>query len=285
MLHKPTVLLLTGVLLLACALTSLAQDKTDLKIGDTVYVNASYGGCVKATVTRIRESEPVYKYVLHIEEGTYKGQDTITNIDRVRDCGAAPAQKGQTADQLAGAPAQNPGAFKVGDLVDVYLSDGKTGKSRGMIIEIGDHKYKVHYDGCKDYWDEWVNEPLVRPAATISADAPEIKFLVGRWGLTTVGLSSVAVAWGKSPGVQINGDGTYIWYQGEGKAPVRGKWAPHAKIESARNGTETKDGLIVKDATGGEWKVYRRKALTDNEDHITVERMCSGETKMGTRVR
>jgi hypothetical protein len=50
--------------------------------------------------------------------------------------------------------------------------------------------------------------------------------------MTTVGLSSAAIAWGKSPGIQINGDGTYVWYQENGKPPVKGKWLPPLKSKA-----------------------------------------------------
>jgi hypothetical protein len=103
--------------------------------------------------------------------------------------------------------------------------------------------------------------------------------------MTTVGISSTAIAWGKSPGIQINGDGTYLWFQSGGKPPVTGKWSPHAKIEGARYGTETENGIIIKDTTGAEWKMYRRKSTLDNDDHITIRLLCVGRTQMGTRTR
>jgi hypothetical protein len=67
--------------------------------------------------------------------------------------------------------------------------------------------------------------------------------------------------------------------------PFKGKWSPHAKIVGTRNGTETENGIIIKDAKGAEWKMYRRKSTLDNDDHITIRLMCSGETQMGTRTR
>ena len=103
--------------------------------------------------------------------------------------------------------------------------------------------------------------------------------------MTTVGVSSAAIAWSKSPGIQINSDGTYIWYQDGGKPPVRGKWLTHAKIVGTREGTETENGIIIKDAMGAQWKMYRRKSTLDNDDHITIRSMCESQTEMGTRAK
>ena len=267
---------------------SFAQDKTDFKVGDTVYVNAFYGGCVKAKVT---QTEP--KYSVRIEEGTYKDRETFYNANRIGECKQAAQQNNQPQDnQNADKPDENQqpnrGNLKVGDRVDVYLSDNKEGKNRGTIVEVNGSQYKIHYDGCGEKSDVWENAMFVRPAATISADNAEIKFLVGKWSMTSVAVNSNALgtiaAWGKSPGIQINADGTYVWFQDGGKPPVKGKWTTHAKIEGARYGTETENGIIIKDAKGAQWKMYRRKSTIDNADHITIRSMCESLTQMGTRV-
>jgi hypothetical protein len=188
-----------------------------------------------------------------------------------------------------------PGSLQIGDRVDVYLSGNQEGKNRGTITEINGSLYKVHYDGCSEKADVLENFTLVRPAAVISADAAEIKFLTGVWGMftpsyptTVVRGDTVSREYGtgaKAPPLQINGDGTYIWYFDYGRPPVKGRWAPHAKIEGARYGTETANGIIIKDSRGGDWKVYQRKFTADNEDHITAHTMCSGQTVIGTRIR
>jgi hypothetical protein len=273
-----------GALLLSGVLASFAQDKTDFKIGDTIYVNAFSGGCVKAKVTQI---DP--KYSVHIEEGTYKDRDTFYNVSRINECKQAAPPDNQTPDKPDTNRQPNGANFKVGDRVDVYLSDNKEGKNRGTIIEVNGSQYKVHYDGCGEKYDVWENATFVRRAAEISADNAEIKFLVGKWSMTSVAVngdaSGTIAAWGRSPGIQINPDGTYIWYQDGGKPPVKGKWSTHAKIEGARYGTETENGIVIKDAKGTQWKMYRRKSTIDNADHVTIRSMCESLTQMGTRVR
>lgn len=274
------------LLLLVNASTSFAQNNTDFKVGDTIYVNAFYSGCVKATIT---QTDP--KYSVHILEGSYKDKDLFYNASRIKECPQNSQVNQQTPDNKTPdepdnkQPPKTAGSLKVGDRVDVYLSGNQQGKNRGTILETNGSQYKVHYDGCSEKDDVWENFMLVHPAANISRDNAEIKFLTGKWSMTTVGISSTAIAWGKSPGIQINGDGTYLWFQSGGKPPVTGKWSPHAKIEGAREGTETVNGIIIKDARGAEWKMYRRKSTLDNDDHITIRLLCSTETQMGTRTR
>lgn len=277
--------------LLVCGSVSFGQDKTDFKVGDTIYVNAFYSGCVKATVT---QTNP--KYSVHILEGAYKDRDTFYSADRISECPKASPQEKRSPEETANKmPVQDRSSLRSGDRVDVYLSGNQEGKNRGTIVEANGDQYKVHYDGCPENADVWENFTLVHPAATISADAPEIKFLTGKWAMFTPSYPTAVVrgndvyreygTGAKSPPLQINGDGTYIWYFDYGKPPVKGRWMPHAKIEGARYGTETANGIIINDSKGGPWKIYRRKSTIDNEDHITARTMCSGETVMGTRIR
>jgi hypothetical protein len=277
------------VLLSSSAAPALAQAG-DLKVGDPIYVNAFYGGCVKATVT---QANP--KYSVHILEGPYKDKETFYSSGRISECPQV-AQQTTTREQPANnTPAPAAAGLKVGDRVDVYLTGNQEGKNRGTILEINGTQYKVHYDGCSARDDTWENFALVRPAATISSTAPEITFLTGKWAMFTPSYPTTVVRGndvyreygmgGKAPPLQINGDGTYVWYYDYGKAPVKGRWTSHARIEGARFGTETENGVIIKDPTGGQWKVYRRKSTSDNEDHITARTMCSGQTIIGTRIR
>ena len=277
--------LLAVGMLVAATSVSRSQEKTDYKVGHTIYVNAFYSGCVKATITEVRPNE-YSKYIVRIEEGKNKGQSTTYTEGRLSECTNTPAPVNQVPAR-PDEPKQNADTLKVGARVDVYLSGNTVGKNRGTIIEADGGRYKVHYDGCKDYWDEWVDGPRVRQAASISADAAEIKFFTGRWAMLSLAISDrYGYVWGStSPGIQINGDGTYIWNQGAGKPSIKGKWIPHAKIEGAREGTEVENGIIIKDAKGVEWKMYRRKSTSDNNDHITIRTMCSGESQTGTRVQ
>ncbi len=175
------------------------------------------------------------------------------------------------------------GAFKVGDFVDTFY-DANRGHNRGTIIESGDRKFKVHYTGCAKTWDEWVDASLVQPPARISADAPEIKYLFGKWSLTEAAIGGNNVVWAQTPGIQINADGSYIWYQGSGKPPVRGKWATDAKVPKLNEGTPKFDGVIVKDEVGQEWKAFKWFAKGDTKDYIKVDRMCTGIGKFGSRL-
>ena len=177
------------------------------------------------------------------------------------------------------------GPLKVGDRVDVYLMGGGEGKNRGTILEINGNKIKVHPDGCAAYWDRDQEVSLVRPAATISNTDPEIKFLIGKWSMTVVGVSSAATAWGKTAGIQINSDGSFVWYQDGGRSPVKGRWESHAKIPNTKFGTEVLSGILIKDAKGQLWKITKRISPLDKGDHITATLMCSGENEIGTRAR
>lgn len=267
------------------------QGEKIFKVGDTIYVNAYYGGCVKA---KVLQTEPAY-YV-HIEEGMYKDKDTFYNSSRMKECKQTPppqqdnqgaAQENRNNDgQQQQQPTPNGGNLQVGDRVDVYLSDNKETKDRGTIVEIDGSQYKVRYDGCGENKDAWENQMFVRPAATVSAADAEIKYLIGKWSMISVGIGSGGYwAWGKAPGIQINADGTYIWYQDGGKPPVKGKWTTHARFEGARYGFNTKHGIVIKDAKGGEWKMTRVKSLRDDTDRITITLLCQGLMQDGSRVQ
>jgi hypothetical protein len=291
-----------AILVSVTAASSSAQDN-GFKVGQTIYVNPFYSGCVKATVTG---ADP--KYSVHILEGAYKDKDTFYSSGRISECPQAPQQAAEQVPQQApqqaaprpaqttpNRPAGNAGGLKVGDRVDVYLSGNQEGKNRGTIVDVNGGQYKVHYDGCQVRDDTWENSTLVHPAATIAANSPDITFLTGKWVMFTPSYPTTVIRGndvyreygmgGKAPPLQINGDGSYVWYYNYGKAPVTGRWTSHAKIEGARFGTETENGVIIKDPAGGLWKVYRRKSTSDNEDHITARTMCSAQTIIGTRIR
>lgn len=187
------------------------------------------------------------------------------------------------------------GSFKVGDRVDVYASWGKDKAQRGTIIEAADGRYKVHYDGCGTHFDALIDRADLHPSATISTDAGEIKFLFGKWIMFTPSYPNTMISGNtiyreyglgaKAPPLQINADGTYVWYDEFGKPPARGSWTTDAKIEGAKYNTAFVDGVIIKDSKGGLWKVYRGKLAGDNQDRVTAHTMCSGQTVIGTRAR
>lgn len=202
-------------------------------------------------------------------------------------------------NQIGNNPTQqtnNGGTFNVGDRVDVIPVYSKDKGSRGTIIGIGANgQYKVHRDGCGEHWDAFVDREELHPATTISKADPEIKFLIGKWAMFTPSYpntitngNTIYREYGmgaKAPPLEINSDGTYVWYFDYGKPPVKGEWTPHAKIEATKYGTEVWNGVIIKDPKGGEWKVHRWKPEGDNDDRITAQTMCSGMTVDGRRIQ
>ncbi len=280
-------------LLLACSLVTLAQNQPQFKVGDKVEVRNMSSVWVPATVLRVSawgEYGDGYAYRIHIDDPNAANPEWNALSDRIRAVPQPP--RDVPIDKPPGGndrPPVNGGPLKAGDLADVFydakLYGGVRGKDRGTIIEVGNGRYKIHYTGCKPYWDEWVDREQVRPSATISVGAPEISFLVGKWSMTTVGISNGSISWGKSNDIQINGDGTYTWYQTGGKPPVKGRWITDAKLEGAKEGTAKIDGILVKDAAGHEWKLYRRIVNPGEADKVTIHQMCEGMTAIGTRAR
>lgn len=205
---------------------------------------------------------------------------------RALEAPSSPADNTKPANQNNPQPVGN-GRFRVGHRVDVI------GKRRGTIIEAANGRYKIHYDGCEAHWDDWRDRADVRPEATISANAPEIKFLVGKWVMFTPSYPNTVVRGdnvyreygmgAKAPPLQINSNGTYVWYFDYGKPPVKGKWRTDARVEGEKYTTAAEVGIVIKDPNGGEWKVFRRESTRDKEDHITAQTMCSGQTVIGTR--
>ncbi|HTE34227.1 MAG TPA: hypothetical protein VK666_27800, partial [Chryseolinea sp.] len=84
----------------------------------------------------------------------------------------------------------------------------------------------------------------------------------------------------KAPPLQINSNGSFVWYDEYNKPPVKGNWVTQAKIEGVKMGTETVNGILITDSRGILWKIYK-----DRPDHMTAQKMCSGETQGGTRLR
>jgi hypothetical protein len=286
---KQIVWLLALSMMSSCALFSWAQTNLRFKAGDAVEAHSwAWGGSTgwgKATVKEVDSSgQHIGPYMVEFE-GNHATQWLSEQEVRSR--------AGQTGGGTS--VAGTGSTFHQGSRVDVYLSDGKEGKNRGTVIAVGDGKYKVHYDGCKAHWDEWVDRSQVRGAASVSTSAPEIKYLVGSWRMFTPSYPTTVVhgntvyreygTGAKAPPLRINANGTYVWYFSYGKPPVKGKWSTHAKIAGARTGTETVNGILIHDPTGALWKVYKEKSLVDKQDRVTIRLMCSGETMTGTRIR
>lgn len=294
------------LLVLAFASLSFAQDQAQFKIGDKVEVRNMSSEWVRATVIGIqdwRKSGEGFVYRIHIDDPNAANPEWNAFGDRIRPIGELPPAQPPvfTPDPkpIANQPgAANAGGFKVGDSVDVFY-DARRGKDRGTIVEIGNGKYKIHYDGCKSYWDAWEDRQLIHPAATISAADPEIVFLVGSWAMFTPSYPNTYVSGNtvyreygvgaKAPPLQIKADGSYVWYFDFGKPAVRGKWRTHAKVgekigKEAISKTVTENGIIIKDPSGQEWKLYKW-IMPGREDRITAQLMCSGETMVGSKIR
>ena len=275
----------------------VTAPKTRFKKGDRVEVvdTDNPGGAWIEGIVILFDDDNGYghlnQYSVQVDGKTYN-YNGWRKPNEIRTIGVGgPIKDPPPIDPVGGPPANNGGPLKVGDRVDVYLIGGKEGKERGTILEINGGLGKVHPDGCAPYWDRNQTMGLLKPAATIAANAPEIKFFVGKWDMTTVGIgpdtmiAPRAVVWAKIGGIFIEADGTYVWYPGANKAPASGKWEPHAKIPNTQFGTEVLDGILITDVSGQLWKMTRRISPYDKADHITIRLMCSGENEIGTRVK
>ena len=87
----------------------------------------------------------------------------------------------------------------------------------------------------------------------------------------------------RTPPLLIKSNGTFVWYFDFGKKPVKGRWTPDAKVKGTTTGTQSVDGVIIKDPQSNPWKVYKRVVKGDSKAHITAERMCWGLTDIGTK--
>ncbi|MDB5221867.1 MAG: hypothetical protein JWN83_534 [Chitinophagaceae bacterium] len=280
--------LFAAAILLAGVLKIYAQDEPKWKAGDKIEVrNMSYVW-VPATVLEVidwRESGRGFGYRIQTDDVNAPNRYWTAPANTVR---ALPGKNNKQAqdenknnDKEAGK--NEGGDFKVGDQVDTYY-DATRGHNRGTVIAVGNGRYKVHYTGCKATFDEWVDRDLVKNPNTISANAPGITFLFGKWSLTEVAIGNGNVFWGRSPGIQINADGTYTWYEDFGKQPVKGRWVTDAKVPGLDMGTPKFDGIIIKDAQGEEWKAFKWVVKNNNKPGIEIDKMCSNSSKVGSRL-
>ncbi len=282
--QKIALIIFASVLLFIGASNFFAQDRQQWKVGDKVEILNLSKEWMPGTIIGTVDWDGKLMYRVQLDDANapnvYFNHTPASDI-RARGGQAAinPADNQPAGDNPK---PQNGGAFNVGDRVDTFYDENR-GHNRGTIIETGDRKYKVHYTGCTKTFDEWVDASLVRPPATISADAPEIKFLFGKWRLTEVAVGRNFAAWGQAPGIQINADGTYVWYQEAGKPPIEGKWVTDAKVPKLNEGTPKFDGIIVKDSEGQEWKAFKWVVKGNPKDGIEIDRMCLGISQVGSR--
>ena len=287
------VLIFFAAIMLSSVSDIYAQDQPQWKKGDKIEVrNMSYVW-VPATILEVidwRDAGRGYAYRVETEDVNAPNRYWAAPANTVR---ALPGNKenknnGENNNKENNNKENNKvnknadGKYKVGDRVDTYYDETR-GHNRGTIIEVGNGKYKVHYNGCKSTFDEWVDRDLVHSPNTISANAPQITFLFGKWSLTEVAVGHRNVFWGNSPGIQINADGTYTWFEDAGKPPIKGRWITDAKVPGLDMGTPKFDGVIIKDAQGEEWKAFKWVTKNDNKAGIEIDKMCSNGSKVGSR--
>jgi len=260
-------------------LTTLNLHAQLRRIGDKVVVQNMYDNYkwVNATIYQVNADYNPPTYRVKLETPTPSGIETIlVNENQIR-----------SEDDNGGKQAN--ARFSVNSRVDVYQPGGDP-KARGTIIAISGDRYKIHYDGCASYQDEEVDWSQLKPATIISANDMDIVSLMGKWAMFTPSYPNTAVrgntvyreygTGAKAPPLEINANGTYIWYDEFNKPPVKGKWITHAKIEGVRYGTETVNGVLIKDSKGQYWKLYISKTGA-----LTARLMCSGSTMMGSRIK
>jgi hypothetical protein len=277
---KQKIMAVLFAIVLMVAANDICIAQNGWKVGDKVEIPNLSKEWVPGTIIGVLDESGKVYYRVQLDDAN--APNVYFNHTLAGDIRARGGQSPNRPPVGRGELMPTRGTLKVGDMVDTFY-DQNRGHNRGMIIQVGDRKYKVHYTGCSKTWDEWVDASLVQPPATISAGAPEIKYLFGRWRLTEVAVGGNFVAWGKAPGLQINPDGSYIWYQGAGKLPVKGNWATDAKVPKLNEGTPKFDGVIIKDDVGQEWKAFRWVVKGDTKDHIEIDRMCLGITQVGSR--
>ena len=58
-----------------------------------------------------------------------------------------------------------------------------------------------------------------------------------------------------------------------------------SQVEGATTGTTEKpDGIVIKDQTGQEWKIYKW-VKSDKSEGLVAHQMCSGLTMVGSRIQ
>ncbi len=300
---------LASLMVIASVATLFAQDQPQWKVGDRVETyNPITTAWERATIIKIedwRQYGRGFWYRVRLDNAQASTTEWATTPDRIRalETGPAPNPAGGSPAGANTRPTANggrdSGRFAVGDRVDYPDREG-----RATVIEIGaDGRYKVRLDGCKPYLGErWVDRTSIRSAPTVSADNPDVRYLFGSWALFEPGAFNTVTRgdqvyreWGmggKAPPLQINADGTYIWKE-DSQRTTRGKWRTDARVTGiARKASESMegnayhDGVVIKDAEGVEWKVYKVVIAGKARDSLVVARICQeANMLMGTRIR
>ncbi|AOS44725.1 Agenet domain protein [Lacunisphaera limnophila] len=140
--------------------------------------------------------------------------------------------------------------FKVGDPIEA-LSYGIW--SKGKVIEVGDGKWKVTYDGYSASWDEWVGPDKIRAVGEVVAAAvpkPVGPAVPGQWraGDRVEGLSYGA--WYPATVLEVGGGKWKVHYDGYGSSSD--EWLPAEKLRPIRTAS-WKVGDRVEALSYGKW--------------------------------
>jgi hypothetical protein len=270
---------------LLCLAVTIAAAQQQWKVGDKVEIKNLSMEWVPGTIIGTDDWNGTLVYRVKLDDerapNAYFNHTLPADI-RPRAGQAAAGVNPGAAGGMGNLPAGEGGSLKVGDLVDAYFNPREG--DRGIITEVGDRRYKVRFRGCEPQFQNWFEGGQVHTPASISAAAPEVTYLIGKWRTTTAAVGGNYMVWGQSPGIEIKADGTYVWYEYAGRPPTKGTWTADAKVPNATMGTQKFDGVLVKDATGIVWKVFKWK-VEDPQDHIEIDRLFSGLSDVGVRVR
>jgi hypothetical protein len=185
--------------------------------------------------------------------------------------------------------------FRAGAKVDVMSK-----MDRGTVIAVKGFDYKIHFDGCKAYWDGWYDGSDLKPSAPLSTSSADVKFLLGAWKMFQPSAPNTVIKGGevyreygfgaKAPPLQIRADGTYIWKEDFDAPATRGKWYASSRIPSRmESGRKVKssayelNGIVIKARDGQLWRLYRATYQGKPSNGITLDCLCSGLEMMGRR--
>lgn len=305
-LHKFTLVLMLQLFLLIGTFVAFAQDRPAWKVGDQVEVEDIYTQkWEKAKITQVT-SYGYYKARLDNPPPNTE-TELLLRPDQVRARSAAttPIGKGTSQPTHVGngrSEAASSIQFKVGDRVIEFDRQNKSYAYRATVLEVGNGRYKIQRDGCTRY-EMWVDQANLHAARSLSASAPEISYLIGKWAMFQPGAANTVVRGndvyreygpgGKADYLQINRDGTYEWQYESRAAPVGGRWRTEPKLEEAPvkaseslKKSEDYDGIVIEDPEGREWKVYKYVIPGKGKDSVVAARICQeGNREIGTRVQ
>lgn len=173
--------------------------------------------------------------------------------------------------------------FKVGDAIEA-LSYGTW--SKGKVIEVGEGKWKVTYDGYSASWDEWVGPDKIRAVgAVVAASVPKATgpAVRGQWraGDRVEGLSygswypaTVLEAGEGKWKVHYDGygSGSDEWLEAEKIRPLRtAAWKVGDRVEALSYGKWY--GARIIEAEPARWKVTYDGYSSSSDEWVNVDRI------------